>query len=217
MPNSLVDCVYSSTIIDHIIAHCEPRSSAAIAYFYFDFRDDHKLHLRGLLSSLIEQILSRSATIPAPLSDLFSRCSNGRRIAPIEDLKFVLFECARIFDDVYIVIDALDEPPPDVRRTDLLPFLESLLHAKLPGLHLMVTSRKELDIREFFERTDHVPIDISTGHINDDITMHIRSVLSQDSRLKQRPTEIHALIELELTERANGMYGSFAELILKMY
>lgn len=197
--------VFSSTVIEHVIARCETDPSSAVAFFYFDFRDEAKLNLKGLLSSLTSQMLEKCATIPAAITSLFSQCSNGMRTASISDLDGVLFELLRRFEHSYVIVDALDEPPYDPQRKAILPFIRSLVREEYSGLHFMVTSRKERDIQAFFESIDHVPIDISTGLIEDDISMYIRDVLEQDPELKQWGTRVHNKIEYSLTERANGM------------
>ncbi len=45
---------------------------ASLAYFYFDFRDTDKQHLRGLLSSLVFQLAAESDACYQILSCLYS-------------------------------------------------------------------------------------------------------------------------------------------------
>jgi hypothetical protein len=56
-----------------------------------------------------------------------------------------------MFDDVYIILDALDESPRDKHRGNMLQALVDLREWSEPGLHLLVTSRDEPDIRDHLE------------------------------------------------------------------
>ncbi|EIM86386.1 uncharacterized protein STEHIDRAFT_110908 [Stereum hirsutum FP-91666 SS1] len=197
--------VLCSTVIDNIKAHCKVKPSSALAYFYFDFRDQAKLNLRGLLCSLIVQMLSQCSTMPASIANLFSEHANSGMTAPIDHLEHVFSGLLDLFEHSYVVIDALDEPSRDMRKTELLPFLDLLIRKKCPSLHLMVTSRPESDIQLSMESLDPSLVDLSTGLVEDDIKMCIRRFLDQDMDFKLWDAEFLDSIELSLTERANGM------------
>ena len=57
---------------------------ASMAYYYFDFRESEKRHLRGLLSSLIFQFSAESDSCYQILSRLYSDHAGGTR-KPSED------------------------------------------------------------------------------------------------------------------------------------
>lgn len=142
--------------------------------------------------------------MPTSIANLFSQHANGGMTAPIDHLGHVFLGLLDIFEHSYVIVDALDEPPRDVRKTELVPFLESLMRKKCPGLHLMVTSRPESDIQLSMGNIGPICIDLSTGLVNDDIRMHIRHIL-EDTDLKLWDTKILETIELSLVSRANGM------------
>lgn len=150
-------------------------------------------------------MLSQCGTMPASIANLFSQHANGGKTAPIDRLEHVFLGLLDIFEHSYVIFDALDEPPRDVRKTELVPFLGSLMSKKCPGLHLMVTSRPEYDIQSSMGNIDPVCIDLSTGLVNDDIRTYIRRFLEQDADLNPWDSKILKNIEHSLVSRANGM------------
>ena len=52
------------------------------------------------------------------------------------------------FRDTYILLDALDESPRDYKREGVLRVIQEIRSWSIPSVHLLVTSRSELDIRE---------------------------------------------------------------------
>ena len=113
---------------------------------------------------------------------------------------------------VYIILDALDECPnssgiPSARK-QVLDLLKDLVSLQLPGLHLCVTSRPEIDIRVALE-----PLAFQSVSIHDqsgqktDIEEYIRFVVYAESETamgKWRKQDKELVIET-LTERADGM------------
>lgn len=143
--------------------------------------------------------------MPASIVNLFSEHANSGMTAPIDRLEHVFSGLLDLFEHSYVVIDALDEPYRDVRKTELLPFLDLLIRKKCPSLHLMVTSRPESDIQCSMESLDPVRVDLSNGLVGADIRTHICHILEHDTDLKLWDTGIRKTIELSLTKRANGM------------
>jgi hypothetical protein len=104
--------VGSSTIIGDIDA-IRKAGLASLAFSYFDFREDQKKDLRGLLSSLVLQPCHQSDSCSDILSKLYSEHANGSR-HPSDDvlvgyLKNLLKHPGHT--PVYLIVDALDECP----------------------------------------------------------------------------------------------------------
>lgn len=55
---------------------------------------------------------------------------------------------------MYILLDALDESPPCGQRRKVLKAVANMLKWPLPGFHVLVTSRDELDIRKYLSLAD---------------------------------------------------------------
>ncbi|KAJ6474371.1 ankyrin repeat-containing domain protein [Mycena sanguinolenta] len=124
--------VLSSMIVDTI------HDLGVYAFFYFDINSLQQQKVNSLLCSLVYQ-LSGQLFCPA-LSGLWKTCQNGGCLPKNSDLLPILAELGG-HQEIYLLVDALDE----CSECDmLLEALASILEAKLPPMHLIVTSRSEV-------------------------------------------------------------------------
>ena len=184
----------------------------SLAFFYFDFRDDAKKNLRGLLSSLLVQFCRSSDCYSAILSDLYLEHENGSRQpsdnALIGCLKRILTHPGQA--PTYIIIDALDECPNasgiPTPREKVLNFLEQLVDLHLTNLHICVTSRPEADITITLDPLPFKQICLHTesGQLQD-IVDYIKFVVHSDSKIRRwRAADKKLVIEV-LTVKFDGM------------
>ena len=204
----------SSTIIQDIEASCKA-GKASMAYFYFDFRDADKQNLHALLPSLFTQLSARSASRCDVLSKLYLDHDEGKS-HPSDD---VLTQCLKAVlalsseDPVYLIIDALDECPDShgipSPRERLLQFIKELVELRIQNVHICVTSRPEIEIREVLEplTSCRVCLHDQTGQ-KEDIADYIKSVVysNSESIMRRWRAEDKELVVETLTNRANGMY-----------
>jgi hypothetical protein len=166
---------------------------ASMAYFYFDFRDISKQHWRDLVPSLLTQLSSRSGPRCDILSRLYSDHEDGAQQPNDDALKRCLIEMLTLPDQrpTYLVIDALDEcsnisgiPTPHKR---VLQLVKELVELHIPNVHICVTSRPEVDIRDVLEPlTSHrVSLHDQSGQ-KKDIEDYVRSVVYSESELIMR-------------------------------
>jgi len=110
------------------------------------------------------------------------------------------------FDDVSIVIDALDECPKDGERGELLDAISDIKSRLMDNFHTLVTSRREPDIEAVLLPLVTTPaISLQGSHVDMDIQAHISHQLATDPKLKKWSPEIKLEIEHALTTGANGM------------
>jgi len=185
-----------------------------MGYFYFDFRDANKQTLHDLVPSLLTQLSARSVSRRNILSRLHVDHDNGKR-QPSHDL---LTQCLKSMlalsnqHPIYLIIDAVDECPNSsgipTHRERVLQLIMELVELRLPNVHVCVTSRPEIDIREVLEplTSRRVCLHDQTGQ-KEDIANYIRSVVYSDSEpiMKRWRTEDKELVIETLSERADGM------------
>ena len=187
---------------------------ASMAYFYFDFRDANKQDLHDLLHSLLTQLSARSGPRCDILSDLYSAHEQGKKQPSESILGNCLKEMLTLPDQrpTYLIIDALDESPnapgiPSHRET-VLQLLEELVNLSLLNLHICVTSRPEIEIRNVLEplTSRRVSLHDQTGQ-KEDIADYIRSVVysNLEQIMRRWRTEDKELVIEILSERADGM------------
>jgi len=119
---------------------------ASLVIFYYDFREDRKKHVIGLLSSVLFQLCNQSDSYYDILSAFYSTHYNGAETPGNDKLVQCLMDLLKLpgLQPVYLVIDALDECPSTSSLSSphkkLLLFLEDLVKAQLPNLRICVTS-----------------------------------------------------------------------------
>ena len=130
---------------------------ASLAIFFFDFGEDRKKHVSGLLSSVLFQLCDQSDSYHDIMSYFYSTHRNGAHSPGDDKLAECLIDLLKLPGSrpIYLVIDALDECPSTSSlsspREMLLSFLEDLVEAQLPNLRICVTSRPEVDIKTILE------------------------------------------------------------------
>ena len=110
----------------------------------------------------------------------------------------------------YIVIDALDECPNISRmptpREQVLEFLEHLVTSDLPNLHICVTSRPEIDIRNIVEPLAPFRMSLHDKRgQKEDISSYINKVVHTDQRMQRWRNGDKQLVIDSLSDKADGM------------
>ncbi|KAJ7885235.1 hypothetical protein B0H13DRAFT_905151 [Mycena leptocephala] len=189
--------VLSSTVIDDL-----RRRAELYVYFYFDTNNVTQQTLTQLLHSLAMQLSVRSHFPDKRLNDLWDSHTRGQELPSnsvliAEALIPLLTDCDQ--KPIYILLDALDECS---ERIELLEFLTTMLDARLPNVHILVTSRPEVQIG----RADLVARAVSVslrGCVDGDIELYLNEVLSKERGwLYDKRDEI----KRGLLERGNGMF-----------
>ena len=204
----------SSTIIQDIKALCEAEE-ASMAYFYFDFGDASKQRLDDLVPSLLTQLSARSSLCSDILSKLHSIYDSGKEQPSGDVLTKCLKDMLALPDQppIYLIIDALDESPnttgiPSARER-VLQLLRELVNLCCSNLHICVTSRPEIDIRNVIVPLTSLQVSLheQSGQ-KEDIADYVRSVVysNLEPAMKRWKTEDKDLLIEMLSERADGMY-----------
>jgi archaellum biogenesis ATPase FlaH len=110
----------------------------------------------------------------------------------------------RRFQDSYIILDALDECPRDDGREDVLRVIQVIRDWCLPSVHLLVTSRDQLDIRRSLNPPYDCDLSMKNSGTDQDIFDFVSYQLKNDTKL-QRWKERHSEIQKKLTQDVQGM------------
>lgn len=200
----------SSSIIEDIKPKCATGLDS-FAYYYFDFNDIGKQDRRGLLSSLLIQLCTRSHRGYDILLNLFGANANGlgqpSEVDMIQCLKKVLELLC--YGRVYIIVDAVDESPiagmPSPREK-VLELIKELVDLRHPKMRFCITSRPEVDIRRVLELLPfpNVSLDDQAGQKRD-IVKYIESVVGSDPNMQRWTPEDRQLVIDSLSQKAKGM------------
>ncbi|KAJ7855171.1 ankyrin repeat-containing domain protein [Mycena olivaceomarginata] len=198
--------VLSSIVIQQLFS--QRQHGTAIAYFYFDFRDEKSQRMKIMLQSIILQLSAQSPNSYSVLEREFES-SQGQTLPTYNKLLGILEELLSDFAHTYIVLDALDECN---EHQVLVQLITRLRDRTTQSLHLLFTSQP----REIFmEAFKHAPLIVLTPDItHKDIQRFINSELLTLSHLtrRMRAEEIVA----KVVKKSNGMFRLAALLLIEL-
>ena len=191
--------ILCSTAIQHVFRRKKSDQRIGIAFFYFTFNDESKRNESAMLRALLLQLSGQFSDSQADLNRLYE--SNHPALPPPAVLIAHLQHLIRKLDQVYILVDALDESPKYDARDQVLDVIETMRKWRFPRLHLLVTSRDEPDIRDSLNPAEDDEVILKKTEINRDIENFISEQLNIDRNLRKWHVH-HNRIQQVLTERA---------------
>jgi hypothetical protein len=204
----------SSSIIEHVRAVSD---TCYLAYFFFDFKDVAKQDNRALLSSLLTQLSAKSDTCFEKLFHTYSNHDRGsqqpREDALLQCLKEMLKDLGEA--PIYVIVDAVDECPNTSKapgaprsRREVLETIKQLVKLGIPNLHVCITSRLEVDIRNVVKQLARLVVSL---HDQDgqrhDIAAYVRSVVYSNNEeiMSKWGEELKERVVETLSCKADGM------------
>lgn len=175
---------------------------------------------KNLTISLISQLLDRRPDTPDALRKLRnSREAKGGLTE--KSLNEALHATIKDFDNVFIVLDGLDECPNDTgrhgerdERMAILRLISDLRTYNLKNLHLAAVSRPEFDIDAEFQRqasgsreasfTVDLSTEINANNMTADISTYIESHLKA-AKFNSVSVELKSVIRETLIKKAQGL------------
>jgi hypothetical protein len=192
---------FSSTTIEQLVHYCKQLPRAALVFFYFDFDDTKKRDFDALIRSLLTQLLFQCETIPKVLLDLYQSHMNSYHGFDNDVLVEAFRELVRTFQDVYIVLDALDESSECV---EALRFIENVQDWSLSQVHVLVTSRQFAIIEISFENLVFDRICLQESPMNRDILIYIEDKLVNDKFVAKWPLDVREQARTKLLAGEEG-------------
>jgi hypothetical protein len=185
-------------VIEEIVKACPEWS--AVAYFYFDFRNERQ-RMDIMLCSIIWQLSGRSPSPYSSLHGLYETLGNGTIRPQHIHLQEVLENLLSELNQTYIVIDALDE----CNRTDwksLVQFIHSLCHPAKNAPHILFTSQPLEEFQAAFK--DIAFIELGSAVSNDDISSFVGSEVPRVGNWASDDNYARDVTE-QIVQKSNGM------------
>lgn len=107
----------------------------------------------------------------------------------------------RAFEQVWIVLDGIDESRD---RQKLLDLLLSFTRGHFPKIRILALSRQEIDIERAFEFT-FISLSLSNPLVDEDIKIYIERQLQVSDNFTRWPGSLRDEIAVGLTIGAKGM------------
>ncbi|KAF4626579.1 hypothetical protein G7Y89_g11575 [Cudoniella acicularis] len=201
--------IRDSTIIEAVKEVCSASTTHKLAYFYFDFQDTIKQDVVVLLRSLIRQLCAGEVELPEEIHSMYAKYKASGLAPTVTELTSILFSVINQVDkEIYIIMDALDEYPEKSEnsgRQELLDQIERIIKHEARNLHILATSRNEIDIRATLGNLASGGISIQNSKVDADIGLYVRACLGKDP-FKKLPASVKGSIETKLGEGAKGMF-----------
>lgn len=142
-----------STVVKDLVESAAEDSDMIVAHWYFDNADSQTQSFQRLLRFVLRQIAAHATPFPEPVRDLANGHEAAGSLPGITALIKTLEETvAAIDENIFLVLDAIDEyqAENETLREEFFDFLVQLDGARLPKLHILVTSILEPDIENSF-------------------------------------------------------------------
>ncbi|KAL4736686.1 hypothetical protein BDV11DRAFT_211045 [Aspergillus similis] len=183
--------VLCSTAIQFTFHETQRRRDVGIGFFYFSFSDKSKITASGMLRALLLQLSAQLKDGEKDLQQMHATYVSGT--PPVEALLNSLQNTISRFHDTYILLDALDET------------IKTMQQWHLPGFHLLVTSRDELDIRQTLKPACHQELMMRNNETDKDIINFISYQLSHEPKFQKWKSR-HREIQDNLIKKSQGVF-----------
>ncbi|KAF7378485.1 Ankyrin repeat domain containing protein [Mycena sanguinolenta] len=190
--------VLASIVVDHLQTNLA-EEKAGVAVLYLDHRATETQSPTNLLAALWHQ-LACERPVSSRVHEIYKKhYPRGMRPSRTE-VDCVLGSVISEYKRVFIIVDALDEYPEELRNT-LLHDLWNLG----PAVRLMLTSRPHISI-------DHIILNIESLEIRaneEDIRKYLEGQIRDSPRLSrhiQKSPALRELIEDKIVKRSDGMF-----------
>ena len=173
----------------------------ALAYFYFDYREQDGQTPNDFVASLLRQIAVKKEDFPQSLLDFYEDYRHDRAQAATADLFATFRQIYTSFKRCYIIIDALDECKSSLYRKEILKIVSGL---DLQIVRLFVTSRPHVhDIKQTFLHAQQIEVEAS----DQDIRSYChRMIEDSQSTLDLIDDSLKEEIADAVAKNAQGMY-----------
>jgi hypothetical protein len=118
------------------------------------------------------------------------------------DLEKALCDLLILFNQVYIILDALDECSAHPK---VLKWLKELLNQSGLKLHILVTTRLEVSIQRGLDSLSSECLVLHEGHTNDDIVTYIQTTLKTHTTFSSMHDSLQNNIFRTVNDQAEGM------------
>lgn len=174
-----------------------------MVYFYFDFNDGGRITFSALLQSLVTQLSLQCDTLPPALLEIYKAHQESTKLIDDVALTKLFRELVLSFQEMYIIVDALNESNEVDQVVELMQAIQDWKH---PNLHLAVTSRQLPEIEASLRDLVTNKVCLHEAGMKEDIGLYIDEKFRTDKKLSKWPADIKSQIKLKLLEAKCGMY-----------
>ncbi|KAF7364328.1 ANK-REP-REGION domain-containing protein [Mycena sanguinolenta] len=190
--------ILSAMVVDHLWKSLDSENTR-VAVIFLNHKETEAQSPTNVLAAIWRQLIFEQPLSPA-VEGLYLKHQEKRTRPSLEDIHSTLCSTASAFSHVFIVVDALDEYPEDLRNV-LLHRL-SLLG---PSVSLMLTSRPHIDIKFAISNFEIIEIRAAEHDIREYLEGQIRKSQRLSRHVRSAP-DIRQALETSIVEGSDGMF-----------
>ncbi|KAI5838978.1 hypothetical protein DFP73DRAFT_519351, partial [Morchella snyderi] len=177
-----------------------------VVYFYCDYANADSLDVSRIVENFILQLLSTKSEIPEELGSILPDAYKEIRKPDFDELLDILSSTIKLFDNIYIILDGIDECTGS-SRTGLLKVVHSIMTPGPTVVKLLLSSRKDVDLEKAFNT--YLCLQISGNDISADIETFVDSIVSEKIASGALTVGNPELVQDISRALANGAQGMF--------
>ncbi|THX39743.1 hypothetical protein D6D10_04047 [Aureobasidium pullulans] len=196
-----------SVLASHVINHLQKNQTVnqtGLCFAYFSFTDPTFHGAAPLTLALLKQLCQQRRSVP----DILSKAKQEAREPASVSSAETFVEVARSFQQIFVVIDGLDECP-ERQRPAILDFIIDASGVTSFCTKFFVSSRREGDIHSHFNFLKSPVIVLEAGLITPDIIKFVREEVLRRRTVSELHIQEETLLEEvihKLIEESNGMF-----------
>ncbi|KAL2033449.1 hypothetical protein VTO58DRAFT_104163 [Aureobasidium pullulans] len=196
-----------SVLASHVINHLQKNQTVnqtGLCFAYFSFTDPTFHGAAPLTLALLKQLCQQQRSVPDMLSKAKQEAREPASVSSVE----TFIEVAQSFQQIFVVIDGLDECPEE-QRPAILDFIIAASGVTSFCTKVFVSSRREGDIYSHFSFLKKPVIELEAGLITPDIMKFVREEVSRRRAVSELHIQEETLLEeviQRIIEESNGMF-----------
>lgn len=160
---------FRSLVLETVSGKSGPDDKNGIAFIYFNYQDVQKS--TKIIATLIKQLCRGKKVLPDSLIRFYESYSRNVETPSYEKLRAQFRELSKAFDQVFFVVDAMDECED---RANFLPLITALARETSCKFKVFVTSRREKDIEASFTSHGSSTVEIEATKVDADIAAFVQ-------------------------------------------
>jgi hypothetical protein len=170
-------------------------------YFYFDYRQQSEQTPFQVVTCLLKQILTTYSRVPSSAASLLQRLERGKGLPSLEKLIEILVDTCAESDELFLVLDTLDECDENTNRP---PILELLKRLSQSAARLFITSRSySPDINSTLKDCPQITIEATDSDVRAFLHAEIRDCRRMSKVINETLRE--EIVQV-IVENSEGMY-----------
>ncbi|KAL0631967.1 hypothetical protein Q9L58_009170 [Maublancomyces gigas] len=198
--------VLASLIVDTISAQYALDDRAGLGFMYYKYQNREAQKFKDIIPALVKQLCQKKHVLATEVKELYRQYSRQDQFLSQAKCQALLMEVSESFEQVFIVIDALDEC---VDQDVVLPLIAALIQSSSTKIKICITSRRQQFILHSLAKLKCPTIEIEAKKVDQDIAVFVSAEIdrrSEDYIYDIISPELRILIKAALVGESNGMF-----------